>query len=343
MRILVYGLIVLLVGAGVYWADRRQPAEENADVPTLSQSTTPASAPIATVETAPEPPEPPTYSIPWLRAQTIGQVPLTTARVVSDGADFRAAVVSYVSDGLKLNALMLTPKSARPDAGYPVAIVNHGYIPPDEYSTVNDYRGITDYYARQGFLVLKPDYRAHADSEGDREDNLNRMAYALDVLHLVHAVDGLAEADPSRIYMYGHSMGGDVTLRVLQATDRVRAASLWAPVSEDFPEGFLYFVRRNRPEQAADILRQLAEELTEDDYAAFSPRAHLEHLNTPLLIHHGTDDESVPYDWSVALAAALEDAGKTFTFHTYPGEDHNLRNGSWGTVAGRDVSFFAGT
>ncbi|MBI2465142.1 hypothetical protein HYV64_03295 [Candidatus Shapirobacteria bacterium] len=38
-------------------------------------------------------------------------------------------VVSYLSDDLTLNALMITPSGTPPTNGWPVVIVNHGFIP----------------------------------------------------------------------------------------------------------------------------------------------------------------------------------------------------------------------
>lgn len=343
-RYLIIGLCLAVIAAGGFLAWQQRPSPDHVEVPT---ETEPEAASVPTeiviepnIEPEPTVEAPPQYSIPWLQSQPAAEVALTVERVVSDGGDFRAEVVSYPSEGLKLNALQLTPKSVKPAAGYPVVIVNHGYIPPDEYSTVNNYRSISDFYARQGYLVLKPDYRAHADSEGDRAALFNRAAYALDVLNLIHGVDNLAEADRDRIYLYGHSMGGDVNLRVLAATDRVKGATLWAPVSEDFPESFLYFVRRGRGQELPAIEAKLTQTLTPEQYALFSPRQYLAQITTPVLIHHGTEDESVPYSWSTALVEAMETAGTPHTFYTYPGEDHNFRRGSWQTVANRDLAFF---
>ncbi len=60
------------------------------------------------------------------------------------------------------------------------------------------------------------------------------------------------------------------------------------------------------------------------------------------MLHHGTEDESVPYDWSVTLAEVLVQNGVEHRFYGYPGDDHNLARGGFFTAIGRDVAFFRG-
>jgi dipeptidyl aminopeptidase/acylaminoacyl peptidase len=48
-------------------------------------------------------------------------------------------------------------------------------------------------------------------------------------------------------------------------------------------------------------------------------------IKTPLLILHGEEDPQVPPQESQELAAALKQAGKIFTYITYPGEGHGFQ------------------
>lgn len=47
-------------------------------------------------------------------------------------------------------------------------------------------------------------------------------------------------------------------------------------------------------------------------------------IHTPLLILHGEQDPQVPPQESQQFAEALKKAGKTFVYHTYPGEGHGF-------------------
>jgi dipeptidyl aminopeptidase/acylaminoacyl peptidase len=59
-------------------------------------------------------------------------------------------------------------------------------------------------------------------------------------------------------------------------------------------------------------------------YAQASPVSHMDKLQTPLLILHGTADVNVPYIHSVKLLDEVMKQGKgdLVTFMTYPGEFH---------------------
>jgi len=54
----------------------------------------------------------------------------------------------------------------KPATGWPVIIFNHGYIPPTVYRTTERYLAYVDAFARNGYIVFKPDYRAFGSSQG---------------------------------------------------------------------------------------------------------------------------------------------------------------------------------
>jgi len=293
----------------------------------------PSAAPVLS---APHP-----LSIEALRSRKWEPGVFTIEKQISRNAGYTSYLASYLSDGNTIYALVNLPAAAKEGKKLPVVIVNHGYIAPNEYSTVNSYRNISAYYAAAGFLVIKPDYRGHGNSGGITEDAAARTVYyAVDVLNLIACLSTYPYADTDRLFMYGHSMGGEVTLRVLEATTAVKAASLWAPVSAPFPESTLYFHRRRQTALLEKEQAILGASVKQEDYAALSPLYFTRYITIPLLLHHGTEDESVPYAWSVTLAEELRKAGVHFTFHTYEKENHNLSRRSYTTVAARDVELF---
>src|SRR5213075_2420317 len=110
-------------------------------------------------------------------------------------------VASYRSDGLKIFGLLTVPNGRKPAAGWPVIIFNHGYIPPSQYRTTERY------------VVFKPDYRGHGSSEGQPSSAYGSPGYTVDVLNAVTTLQRYPDADRNRIGMWGHSLGGNVTLR----------------------------------------------------------------------------------------------------------------------------------
>ncbi|HLA07768.1 MAG TPA: hypothetical protein VJ022_10020, partial [Anaerolineales bacterium] len=167
-----------------------------------------------------------------------------------------------------------------------------------------------------------------------------------------------------RIGMWGHSMGGGVTMRVLVIDPRVKAAVLYSTVSADHAEiierwGNGCFGDIAAGEQivgcnSSDIVPlDLPDELLNaylfaardaDMLAKISPIDHLEFVTTPVQIHYGTDDGLVfsgtPPEWSVNLTQALRDAGKEAELYQYEGERHSFIGEPWFVFMGRVLRFF---
>ena len=183
-------------------------------------------------------------AIESLRNRSYGTGTINIGKELGEKKAYKSYIVSYLSDGLKQYSLLNIPNTNKPAKGYPVIIVNHGHIPPDQYSTENSYRLVTGYYASNGFMVLKPDYRGHDKSENGDDQRTERLSYAIDVLNLLYLIPTLNDADADNIFIYGHSMGGGVTLTVLEVANNINAATLWSAVSVEFPESMLPFCIR---------------------------------------------------------------------------------------------------
>ena len=79
--------------------------------------------------------------------------------------------------------------------------------------------------------------------------------------------------------------------------------------------------------------------MDEKDYEQVSVLNNVAYVNKPLLIHHGTADESVPYEWGVKLNERLEEEGKLVTLYTYERDNHDIA-ANFSRALGRDVEFF---
>ena len=62
-------------------------------------------------------------------------------------------------------------------------------------------------------------------------------------------------------------------------------------------------------------------------------------MTEPLLVHHGTQDNTCPIRWSEATVKALEAAHKDVTFVRYRGEGHTFER-QWERSIQRTVAFF---
>jgi len=276
-----------------------------------------------------------------LRKKIFSPQDLNIDKKVKSTKTYDSYTAYYYSDGLKQYTLLNIPKSSKHNKKFPVVIVNHGYIPPEKYSTVDSYKYISSFFANNGFIVLKPDYRGHDKSETDDNALLDRLKYSVDVLNLLYSVQSIKNADTNNIFMFGHSMGGGITLTVLTVADNIKAATLWAPVSVEFPESTLYFVRKRSASMADGLLMQWKNIFKgKDDFKKLSSVNYLDYIKCPVLLQHGKKDESVPYEWSVQLEQKLIENNIDYKFNTYDNEDHNFAKGSFYKVLNKDLEFF---
>src|ERR1051325_3708078 len=157
-------------------------------------------------------------------------------KVLDPGMNYSRYYVSYLSEGLKIYALMTVPNGEKPATGWPVIIFNHGYIPPDVYRTTERYVAYVDLIARSGYIVFRSDYRGHDQSEGEATGAYSSPGYVVDVLNAVASMKRYPDAVPGRIGMWGHSMGGYITLRSMVISQDIKAGVIWGGVVASYPD-----------------------------------------------------------------------------------------------------------
>jgi dipeptidyl aminopeptidase/acylaminoacyl peptidase len=295
-------------------------------------------------------------SIAYMRQQSYPGSDFVIEETLAPGANYNRYVASYQSEGLRIFGLLTVPQAEPPESGWPIIVFNHGYIPPAQYRTTERYVAYQDAFARNGYIVLKPDYRGHGNSEGDASGGSRGPGYTVDVLNAVASLQRLPEADPERVGMWGHSMGGSITLRAMIVTDDIKAGVIWAGVVATYEEIFEARPRwvGGRPTSAPDPDATAAPDAetqreglfaygTFDEnpefWASIDPISYLADLSGPVQIHHATGDESVPVDFSERLYTRLQEAGQPAELYIYEGDDHNI-SANFGTAAQRSVAFF---
>lgn len=267
-------------------------------------------------------------------------------RVLDPGSNYSRYYVSYLSDGLKIYALMTIPNGEMPVAGWPAIIFNHGYIPPDIYRTTEKYIAYVDQIASSGYIVFKSDYRGHDRSEGAAGGAYSQDNYTVDVLNAVASVKRLPEADPDRIGMWGHSMGGFITLRAMVIARDIKVGVIWGGVVAPYPDLFTRWNPGGRyiapgPGSFVYALEQEygSVETNPEFWNSISANAYLRDLNGPIQLHHATTDEEVPLAFSEMLYTEMQEANQVVEFYTYEGDNHNISN-NFTTAMGRTIEFF---
>ncbi len=237
--------------------------------------------------------------------------------------------VSYAGpDGQKVPAWLFVPKGLDRTRKHPAIVwihgdgVNQGYDGWHVQRNYAVYYSFHQYLLQKGYVVIMPDYRGSigygkAWREGVYMDVGGKDAK--DAWMVTNYLKTLPYVDMDRVGVWGLSYGGFFTLiavtdqpKLFRAAVDVAGVVDYAMYYEDPYHGGWTASRIGMPEQNPKV------------YAGASPLSHVDRLERPLLVLHGTSDVNVPYLHSVRLIDELLKKGKgdLVSFMTYPGEFH---------------------
>lgn len=228
-------------------------------------------------------------------------------------------------DGWEVEGLLTLPVGYEPGRRYPLVVMLHGG--PEAAITLALDPGYIEYpqvWAGRGWAVLQPNYRG-GSNYGDRFlQGMNGDTGGGDFHDIMTGVDAVVAegvADPARLAVMGWSWGGISTGWIVTQTDRFKAASAGAMVSNHFSvfgEADLtydveYFYVGGTP--WADPAK----------YLRMSPIGHVMNAKTPTLLLHGMEDIRCPTPQSTEFYRGLQAAGVETELVTYPREPHVFR------------------
>jgi dipeptidyl aminopeptidase/acylaminoacyl peptidase len=231
-------------------------------------------------------------------------------------------------DGQQVPAWLLVPKNLDRSKKHPAIVWIHGDGVNQNYDGWHVQRNYAVYYSfhqyllQQGYVVIAPDYRGSIGygrvwREGVYMDVGGKDAR--DAWMAANYLKTLDYVDTDRVGVWGLSYGGFFTLiavtdqpKLFRAGVDVAGVVDYAMYYEDPYHGGWTTSRIGTPDQNPRV------------YAQASPLSHVDRLERPLLVLHGTSDVNVPYLHSVRLIDELMKKGKgdLVSFMTYPGEFH---------------------
>jgi len=275
---------------------------------------------------------------------------LVIEQTLDAGTNYDRYVASYKSDGLKIFGLLTIPRGTKPESGWPVVVFNHGYIAPQEYRTTDRYVDHQDGFARNDYITFKSDYRGHGSSEGTPTGAYGSNSYTVDVLNAVSSLRKRTDVDKNRVGMWGHSLGGYLTLRAMVVDRSIKAGVIWGGVVGSYSD-LLNNWRRpgispftSPPGARASWRQTLVEKFGTPDknptfWNSISANSYLKDISGPVQLHHGTADSSVRVEFSEKLDKQLKTEEKISELYVYEGDDHNLTN-NFNTAMQRSIEFF---
>ena len=231
-------------------------------------------------------------------------------------------------DGMEIWGLLLTPPGYKSGTRAPLIVyvhggpgggVTHGLFPQFMHtvSQIDPYP--TEALASAGYAVLFPMPRGGAGyGEAGQRAIVNAWGEG-DYRDIMAGVDEMIRrgiADPDRLGVMGASYGGYMTDWIVTQTNRFKAASTAASISDLNDPDYLT--------DAGDVMVEYFGKPWEkrQSYSAHSPLTVADRVTTPLLIQHGERDPRAPVAGAWKFYRALKAMGKKVELDIYPTGGH---------------------
>ncbi|MDO8610008.1 MAG: prolyl oligopeptidase family serine peptidase [bacterium] len=287
------------------------------------------------------------YSFESLKNTKFNGSEIIIDKVLKKSADYTSYLFYFKVQNKKVSGLINVPNAK---GVYPVIVMNRGYVDKKQYETGIGTQHAGEVFAQNGFVTLAPDFLGYGMSDKQPNNpmeerfltyvtNLELIASIKNLNNTLVKIDKEVKIDETKVGLWGHSNGGQITLSVLEISGLNYPTVLWAPVSKPFPYSILYYT--DDSDDHGKALRKVVATFEKDyDIEKYSLTNYFNWIKGSIEIHQGIGDDAVPYKWSEDLEINLEKQNIDVTFFEYIGDDHNFSKGNWSTVVLRNIDFY---
>jgi dipeptidyl aminopeptidase/acylaminoacyl peptidase len=238
----------------------------------------------------------------------------------------RTELLSWTTDdGLEIEGLLTYPIGYEEGNSYPIILNVHGG--PSGVFTENFTGGpgiyLAQYFAEQGFAILRPNPRGSTGygyefraatatdwGQGDLQDLLTGLDLVIE--------RGIG--DPQNQFLMGWSYGGYMTSYAVTQTDRFKAASMGAGLSNLLSMSTTTDIRDYLVEHLGDFYWNDIEA-----YQRSSAVNHIQNVVTPTQVIHGQEDNRVPLSQGQEFYNSLKYLDVDTEMIIYPRTPHGPR------------------
>jgi len=224
--------------------------------------------------------------------------------------------ITYMSDGLKVNGLMVKPKK---EGKYPCIIYNRGGN--REFGALTVGRGaiLLGPIAKEGYVVIASQYRGNGGGEGQEEFGGSDVR---DITILPEVLKEIEQADTTRVGMYGWSRGGMMTYMAMTQMTQLKAVAVGGAKSD--------LTKIDRPSMETNVYAELIPNYAEQKEIELKKRSAIFWADqfpkdVPVLLLHGNADWRVKSTNSLRLALEFEKYWIPYRLKIFEGADHGIR------------------
>ena len=233
----------------------------------------------------------------------------------------QSEVVKWKSkDGTEIEGVLTKPVGYQAGTKVPFLLNPHG---GPTGASLNNFSSTVQVLAANGFAVLQPNFRG-STGKGLAFAQANKNTWGKgdyeDCMSGVDAMIAAGIADPDRLGAFGWSYGGYMTFWIDTQTDRFKAISPGAGLTNiysmysqtDIHRYLNWFYTDKAPWENTDL------------YWDRSPMKYVNNVKTPTMIMHGQVDTRVPIAQAQEFYQALVERKVPVEFVVYPRENHGF-------------------
>lgn len=217
----------------------------------------------------------------------------------SPNPNVKLLLVTYWSDGLKVKGLLAEPSKPGVYDGFLYlrgGIKNVGMVRPSRIVQ----------FAAEGFVVMAPFYRGNQGGEGNEDfAGIDRV----DAFSAVRLLRNHLHVRKKHIHVFGFSRGGVMALLTAIHCRDIRSVVTWGGVSD---MALTYVEREDLRRMMKRVIGGSPNKYP-DRYKWRTPLYELEHLQAPIMIIHGVQDQNVSIEHAYRLEKRLTELGKPVT------------------------------
>ncbi len=219
------------------------------------------------------------------------------------------------------------------DGRHPLIIFSHGYN-----GCMNDFEKAAEFFTMQGLVSVTLTFcgGSTADPGSFPSTSMSPLTELEDLIAVIDRFSSREDVDPARVFLFGGSQGGLVSaLAAAQKQAEICGLILLFPalcIEDNWKEKFPDIEQMPEPYDFWDLMlgRKYARDVR--DLHTFE---RISGYTGPVLIMHGSDDEIVPYSYSVKAQSMYQDA----RLIRFEGEHHGFSPENDRRMEGMTYSF----